>query len=167
MNNPTSLTFKVLSLEDIQRLAVSEAEFLSSVGCSAAPESLLPPEVVPTYLASLDGRNDWIGILAIEPSGNQICGSGAFKSVPIEGIVEIGYGVSPAHRSQGVGTAICAALVGYAREHGAQTVRAQTLAESAASQKILARNNFKFVGDVVDPDDGPVQRYELSLDAPD
>jgi ribosomal-protein-alanine N-acetyltransferase len=43
-----------------------------------------------------------------------------------------------------------------------QLVRAHTLPEVNASTRVLLKCGFRHVGTVVDPDDGPVWRWELS-----
>ena len=39
-------------------------------------------------------------------------------------------------------------------------VRAHTLPEPTASTRVLAKCGFHFVGDIVDPDYGPIWRWE-------
>jgi RimJ/RimL family protein N-acetyltransferase len=40
-------------------------------------------------------------------------------------------------------------------------VRAHTLPDGLASQRVLAKSGFRFVGEVVEPEDGLVHRYEV------
>lgn len=76
-------------------------------------------------------------------------------------MVEIAYGVDAAHRGKGYATQAADALVAYAFGSGqVQTVRAHTRPESNASTRVLGKCGFKFVDEVVDPEDGLVWRWE-------
>jgi RimJ/RimL family protein N-acetyltransferase len=90
-------------------------------------------------------------------------GSCAFKGPPdSSGVVEIAYGVKPDHQGKGYATEAAEELVKYAFASGeVNTVRAHTLREHNASTRVLAKCGFQNVGDVVDPDDGLVWRWEL------
>ena len=104
------------------------------------------------YLAYRDGRS---------------VGTCAFKSAPdAQGMVEIAYMTWPACEGQGAGTAMAAALVEIAQRAGAQTARAHTLREENASTAILRGNGFAWLGDVEDPEDGTVWRWERPLRGP-
>jgi RimJ/RimL family protein N-acetyltransferase len=77
--------------------------------------------------------------------------------------VEIAYGIDPEHQGCGYATEAAAALVGIALADKRVTlVRAHTLPDGAASQRVLAKNGFALVGEVVDPEDGLVWRWELA-----
>ena len=86
----------------------------------------------------------------------------AFKAAPnAQGAVEIAYFTFPAFEGRGHATAMAGALVRVARQGGASLVVAHTLPEENASNRALRRNGFAFAGDVIDPEDGPVWRWEL------
>ena len=78
-----------------------------------------------------------------------------------DGVVEIAYGVKPEHQGNGYATEAAAGLVKYAFASGVHTVRAHTLREPNASTRVLGKCGFQNVGEVVDPDDGLVWRWEL------
>ena len=86
----------------------------------------------------------------------------SFKGPPDgEGMVEIAYGVVPAYEGRGFATEAAAALTEYAFDSGdVRLVRAHTLPERNASTRVLEKNGFALVGEVVDPEDGPVWRWE-------
>ena len=90
-------------------------------------------------------------------------GSCAFKGPPdSDGVVEIAYGVKPEHQGNGYATEAAAELAKYAFASGAvQTVRAHTLREHNASTRVLTKCGFQNVGEVDEPDDGLVWRWEL------
>jgi ribosomal-protein-alanine N-acetyltransferase len=98
-----------------------------------------------SYVVHLDGRP--IGIAA-------------FKSAPTpDGEVEIAYMTFPAYESRGHATATIAALVRIAEAAGAAPI-AHTLPEENASNKALRRNGFTYAGEVNDPEDGLIWRWE-------
>ncbi|MCB2068012.1 MAG: GNAT family N-acetyltransferase [Erythrobacter sp.] len=91
-------------------------------------------------------------------------GFGGFASLPdAQGVAEIGYLTFPAYEGCGVATAVAAELVRIAREGGLTAVIAHTLPMENASVAVLRRNGFHRDGEAVDPDEGPVWRWRLSL----
>ena len=71
----------------------------------------------------------------------------------------------PKHaRAYPYATEAAKAMVKYAFASGeVRMVRAHTLPDSAASQRVLAKSGFRHVGEVVDPDDGLVWRFEKTM----
>lgn len=91
-----------------------------------------------------------------------VVGLGAFKGPPVEGIVEIAYAIQPEHQGKGHATAAARALAAYAFESGeVRVVRAHTLPDGAASQRVLLKSGFEKTDEVVDPEDGLVWRFEV------
>jgi [ribosomal protein S5]-alanine N-acetyltransferase len=90
-------------------------------------------------------------------------GFGGFKSEPSSGVVELGYLTFPAFEGAGVATDMTSAMLAIARENGVSLVIAHTLADENASTKILRKCGFNRVGDVNDPDEGLVWRWECRL----
>jgi RimJ/RimL family protein N-acetyltransferase len=102
------------------------------------------------------------GFTIVDRSTGAAIGSCAFKGPPdADGMVEIAYGVDPDRRGRGYAKEAARALVDFAREAGARVVRAHTLPENAASIRVLVACGFTRIGEVVDPDDGLVVRWEL------
>ena len=155
------LTKRWITVEDFRMMSRSHQEFLTTTGLTAAEGALLPEEFLADLVEKYAKQPEWLGFLAL--SDGQIVGSGVFKDPPTEGWTEIGYGVAPAVEGQGVATQITAWLCEYAASHGATTVRANTLPVAPASQKVLKKNGFTFVGIFEDPEDGTVHRYEKQL----
>ena len=111
-------------------------------------------------LLARDPRPDpWGSYLARE--GETYVGTCAFKSAPdANGTVEIAYGTFPVYEGRGYATAMAGMLTRIAFEAGAPLVIAHTLPEENASNRGLRRNGFTSAGEVVDPEDGPVWRWE-------
>ena len=90
-------------------------------------------------------------------------GLGSFKGPPVAGAVEIEYAVIPDQPGKGYATAAARALVEYAfRDAAVNRVLAHTLPDGVASQRVLQKSGFRHVGEVVDPEDGLVWRFEIT-----
>ena len=128
-------------------------------------------EISAAWLALLDGSSSmdpWIhGFVLVHRVSDSVVGKCGFKGPPgADGVVEIAYGVAPEHQGKGYATEAAAALVSYAFSHEqVRVVRAHTLPESNASTRILTKCGFRRVGEVIDPEDGLVWRWERTNEA--
>ncbi len=104
----------------------------------------------------------WGGYLALDPDSRVVLGTCAFKGPPnAAGEVEIAYFTFPGGEGQGIATAMARALCVIAsREPRVVRLLAHTLPERNASGSVLTRLGFRHAADVVDPEDGPVWRWE-------
>jgi ribosomal-protein-alanine N-acetyltransferase len=127
-------------------------------GWSGFPEAL--PLIVEASQRS--GPNDWGPHLFFDVDGTLV-GNGGWKGGPVDGAVELGYAIAPARQGRGIATAVVDELVRRARIAGVRTVLAHTLAQESASTTVLKRCSFTRVGEVRDPVDGVVWRWELGL----
>jgi ribosomal-protein-alanine N-acetyltransferase len=109
----------------------------------------------------------WGGYLAIDPVTRIVVGTCAFKGPPDgRGEVELAYFTFPTYEGRGYATAMAAALRDRAAASPAvHRVRAHTLPERNASVQVLEKLGFQWGGDVQDPDDGPVWRWEWQVPA--
>jgi RimJ/RimL family protein N-acetyltransferase len=124
-------------------------------------------QVSPEWLArarAATSPDPWIhGFEIVHPASGATVGSCGFKGPPsAEGVVEIAYGVNPAYQRRGFATEAARALVEYALRSGVSLVRAHTLPHENASTRVLTKCGFDCVGEVMDPEDGRVWRWELS-----
>jgi len=111
-------------------------------------------------LLTRDPRPDPWGSYLASASGQTI-GICAFKAAPdSDGVVEIAYMTFPAFEGRGHAGAMAAALVEVAAAAGAPLVIAHTLPQENASNRALRRNGFVHAGEVIDPEDGLVWRWE-------
>ena len=126
-------------------------------------------DVSPRWLAALrtasgegGGPDPWRhGFFVVHQEDGCVIGSAGYKGAPDStGIVEIAYGIVPTYEGHGYATEAAAALVTFAFAHGASLVRAHTLPVANASTRVLLKCGFHHVGSVVDPEDGPVWRWE-------
>ena len=128
----------------------------------------LPPEhraqVSEAWIAHLRSQPlaPWThGFAAMERTSGRAVGSAAFKGAPdADGAVEIAYLVEPDRRGQGFAKEAASALVGFAFGSGIRVVRAHTLPERRPSTGVLAACGFAELGEVTDPEDGAVWRWE-------
>ena len=122
-------------------------------------------EVSPEWLARMrsSAPSPWThGFTVIESASKTAVGSGGFKGPPdSEGMVEIAYGIDETHRGRGYAKEVAAALVDYAKSARARVIRAHTRPENNASAHVLAHCGFERIGEVVDPEDGLVWRWDL------
>ena len=106
----------------------------------------------------------WVhGFRLVHRSIGNVVGFCSFKGPPTDGIVEIAYGIAPDEQGKGYATEAARALVEFARTYSqVRVIRAHTLPDGAASKRVLVKCGFQYVGDVTDPDDGIVCRYEIA-----
>ena len=98
------------------------------------------------YYAQLDGR---------------LVGCAGYKGKPVNGRIEIAYGVFPQYMNKGVGTQIAATLVELSlKTDPSIIITAKTLPEENYSARILRKNNFNLLGAVIDEEDGEVWDWE-------
>jgi [ribosomal protein S5]-alanine N-acetyltransferase len=128
--------------------AVADSEFLS--GLCSATLALFPNREPPL---------PWSGYL-VEENGAYI-GTCAFKSVPVQGKVEIAYFTFPGHEGRGVATWMAQQLIELAQRPEVTQISAQTLQERNASVRILEKLGFRITGTAIDPDAGEVWEWHL------
>jgi RimJ/RimL family protein N-acetyltransferase len=119
------------------------------------------------HLRSAPGPDPWtLGFAVVHRDEARVIGSAAFKGPPSEeGVVEIAYGIAPGYQGRGYATEAARALIAFARERvDVTTIRAHTLPENNASGRVLAKAGFHQIGEVEDPDDGLVWRWERGVD---
>jgi RimJ/RimL family protein N-acetyltransferase len=122
-------------------------------------------EVSEGWLAQVMAASEpdpWLhGFAMVRRDSGAVVGYCAFKGPPRDGAAEIAYGVDPDQEGKGYATEAVAALAEFAFGFAeVAVVRAHTLPDSVASQRVLAKNGFVRVGDAMDPDDGLVWRFE-------
>ena len=118
----------------------------------------------PGWLALLEessAQDPWVHGFHVINEERLAVGLGGFKGPPSDGVVEIAYAIVPEQQRKGHATDAARALVSYEFGHvEVQTVRAHTLPDGVASQRVLQKSGFRQVGELIDPDDGLVWRFE-------
>jgi RimJ/RimL family protein N-acetyltransferase len=145
------------------------AQFEEQSGLRAAAglrDFFVSADVSPAWVEGLraaKSADPWLqGFAVVHRASRSVIGSAGFKGPPDgEGTVELAYGIVPDYQGQGYATEAAAALVRFAFADGrVRLVRAHTLPANNASTRVLAKCHFKHVGEVVDPEDGLVWRWE-------
>ena len=135
----------------------------------AAIEALSPADrahVSADWLArvrALTGPDPWtLGFAVVHRASAAVIGSCGYKGPPDPGgVVEISYGTDPDHRGKGYAAEAAQALTTYAfGDPRVRVVRAHTSPEANASTRVLTKCGFRLIGEVIDPEDGLVWRWE-------
>lgn len=143
---------------------------------------LQTPEQVLAYIETMPAADraevspDWIARVRQTPAGDPFAlafsiverssgsaiGSCAFKGPPdADREVELAYGIDESHRCRGFATEAAKALAEFALARGrVRLVKAHTRPDNGASSRVLIKCGFLRVGEVMDPEDGLVVRWE-------
>lgn len=165
MTAPTAV--RLLTLEDAVALADDPPTFTRTTGLDVAEGYLAFPAALPRIVDTLrTGPSDrWGAYLIVDPVASTVVGLGGFKGPPVDGTVEVGYSVAPAHRGRGHARATVTAWIALAAEAGVRTVLAHTLPVTDASTAVLERCGFTRVGSVHDDEVGSLSRWQLDVGA--
>jgi RimJ/RimL family protein N-acetyltransferase len=108
------------------------------------------------------------GFSVVHLESGETVGQCGFKGPPdADGMVEIAYGVASHQEGKGYATEAARALLAYAFSFDQiSLVRAHTLPQPNASMRVLAKCGFHCVGEVTDPEDGLVRRFETRRHTP-
>ncbi|MBS1705472.1 MAG: GNAT family N-acetyltransferase [Armatimonadetes bacterium] len=153
-----TFTFLQISPEVLRLHCESREAAIEYAGLTGRPDALLPEDFLRPWAQQMLPFPDWLGFWVI--LGSEVVGSGGYKDAPRDRWVEIGYGIHESCWGQGAATALCQRMVEHAFAHGVTTVRAHTLPDGHASQAVLRKNGFELIGEVVEPEDGLVLRWE-------
>lgn len=83
--------------------------------------------------------------LIVLKDNSHVIGSIDFKYVPRGGVTEVGYGMNPSYQGHGYMTEALGAFLGFGKELGVRTVRADTKPDNIKSQNVLKRCGFRFL----------------------
>ena len=157
------------SPEHLLALIEGDERFEERFGLSAAEglrAFIVSDEVSPAWLARLrasSAADPWVhGFAVVHRESRSVIGNVSFKGPPDEeGMVEIAYGIVSAFQGRGYATEAAEAGVAFAFADGrVRLVRAHTLPTTNASTRVLEKCGFEHTGEVVDPEDGLVWRWE-------
>jgi len=149
-------------------IPLTPQEVHAIVGAMSAKEKA---QLSGDWLARLDASAEadpWThGFSLVHLETGIAIGNCGFKGPPAaDGSVEIAYGVEPGHRGKGYATEAAGALVSYAfGDSRVRVVRAHTLPGPNASTRVLTKCGFRCLGEVMDPEDGLVWRWERQQEA--
>jgi ribosomal-protein-alanine N-acetyltransferase len=150
--------------ENLKLLLQTSEQLLASIDAMAPAERA---EVSPNWLArvkSSTSADPWThGFAVAQRASGIVVGMCAYKGPPSpDGAVEIAYGINPEYHGRGYATEVARGLVAFAFASGlVRLVCAHTRPEENASTHVLTKCGFEWIGEVTDPEDGLVWRWEL------
>jgi len=147
------MTFSLLQLSQTALEALAASRVPDGFENRAAPDSMPPPFVASRSLefAAAGHPAPWsTTFLIVNDEDTQIVGGCGFKTVPNNGRVEVGYGVSPTVQGRGAATAALKLLLQRAFEGGADEVLAEVAPTNHASTRVVQKAGFVQVGARVD-----------------
>jgi ribosomal-protein-alanine N-acetyltransferase len=144
-----------------------EAGLLRALGCTAAegwagPDALEAIARSGAWLDEHPEAADWWMHFFFDAADGRLIGLGGYKGAPAAGALEIGYEFAPSMRGAGRATEAARGMVAHAFAWPeVDHVIAHTLPNANASTNVLRKVGFRFDGEIIDPDDGPVWRWRL------
>ena len=137
-----------VTLDIIDTLLVSDDLFYSKYGYKNDGGEYLNPS--PDYLYKIRDRltehpEEYpvaVDYLIIIKDIKTVIGTIYFKSLPVDGVSEIGYGMSPQYEGNGYMSEALETMLKYGKENNIKTVIADTMIDNVKSQKVLLRNGF-------------------------
>jgi ribosomal-protein-alanine N-acetyltransferase len=168
ITNTSRLELRPFTPQSLLALVESEAAFERVFGVPPAPglrgffaSGEIPPQWF-ELLRQAPGADPWtFGFAVVDRASHVVVGSAGFKGVPNAGVAEVAYGIVPSFENQGYATETLGELINFAAKDGrVKTLRAHTLPARNASTRVLQKNGFLHQGEVIDPDDGAVWRWE-------
>ena len=148
------IKFEQIDSRNIERLARSEPV---DFGAMVIPDEALPPPHVATrvlkYLSAGMPAFWCVPFLMLTETRDRILGGCGFKTAPVNGRVEIGYGVAASERGQGIASAGVTNLMQLARSSGeVRELVANILPENLASAKVVSRLGFELQSQIIEED---------------
>lgn len=135
-------------------------------GVDLAPHWMHFPEAMiwmRDFLRESETDLGWWNYLIVHRRDTRLIGTCGYKGTPsLAGEVEIGYEIDEMYQNQGLATEAAQALVDHA--FGFEMVNwitANTLPEKNASNHLLQKIGFQFVGEHIDIEDGKVWEWRL------
>lgn len=115
------------------------------------------------FLQEHEADINWWNYLIVHRKDVRLIGTCGYKGTPsLAGEVEIGYEIADHYQGQGLATEAAQALVAHAFADAAVNwITAHTLAEKNASNHLLQKIGFQFIGEHMDIEDGLVWEWRL------
>lgn len=155
--DPETLKHAVLGNESLaKKLNVNVIDNWTEFGVGALQYSL-------DKLQENEDEKGWWTYFPIHKQNNRLIGSGGYQGKPtIEGVVEIGYEITPDYRSRGLATEMTMGLVENAfRNDKVKSIIAHTLGQENPSTKVLTKCGFEKIAELNDPEEGVIWKWEL------
>lgn len=155
----------------LEQSVEQDAEYLDALGRGDWPRAAAvvhrwTGRTLTAVPASVDELH-WGGYFVVDGDSREVVGSCAFKTPPTEGgVVEIAYFTYPGFEGRGYATAMARKLIELAsRSPVVRRVVAHTLPQVGPSTRVLEKVGMTFAGELMDPEDGRVWRWEVGVGA--
>ena len=149
------MTFSLLQLSRTELDAIADARLPEGLA-DRLEQDALPPAFVAARaieLAKAGHPTPWsTTFLIVNNDDLRVIGGCGFKTAPMNGRVEIGYGVAPSAQGRGAASAAVQLLVRMAFDAGAAEVLAEVAPTNHASTRVVQKVGFEQVGERVDHD---------------
>jgi len=125
-------------------------------GYQLADSAIAPPEVI-EMLANVAAtvREHFTPASWLIVEDDEIVGLCSITRPPVEGVIDIGYGVAPSRQGRGAATRAIRDIVAWAStQPEVAGITAETSISNPASQRVLAANGFSRIGERLDEEDG-------------
>lgn len=160
------LLLEPCSIQHLEKLLAGASAFKSAFGIEVVDGYIEFPGAIQYSVEKLRSglvEKEWWTYMILHKT-DKLIGIGGYKGAPdYQGVVEIGYGIAPAYRGKGYATEAASILINNAiNVAGVNTVLAHTLPEISASTRVLQKCGMEMVGEIIDPDDGKVWRWQFS-----
>ncbi|MBL1176794.1 GNAT family N-acetyltransferase [Pantanalinema sp. GBBB05] len=158
MSNPMELETVHLRLV----LQSTEAVLAQIEAMSPADQAEVSPDWI-AQLRAAPSPDPWThGFAIVLKTSSAVIGICGYKGPPSsDGVVEIAYSVNADQQGRGYATEAAEALTQHAlKSPQVRLVCAHTRPEENASTRVLTKCSFRWVGEVNDPEDGLVWRWE-------
>lgn len=152
-------------LDWLEALDEGDVVFTERFGIAVEADWAGFPEALPAAVegARRQPEDPWGTHLFFDDDG-ALVGLGGFYGPPVDGMVEIGYAVSPSRQGRGIATAAVETFLARAAEAGVPMVIAHTRAEMNPSTSVLGKTGFVRTSAQDDPELGEVWRWECATE---
>jgi RimJ/RimL family protein N-acetyltransferase/ADP-ribose pyrophosphatase YjhB (NUDIX family) len=151
---------------DLSQLRALEADPSQLDGVPVIDGALPPHFILTAAIEALaHGKPPlWFSIFAFRQAQPLlIVGTGGFRGAPVNGRVEVGYGVAEPVRGRGIATSAVRQLTALAfAEPDVSAVFAETAVDNVPSRRVVEKNGFLHIGQRETTEDGVVDRWLLS-----
>jgi RimJ/RimL family protein N-acetyltransferase len=162
------MPFSLRQLSKSELEALAESRIPEGLKDRAEPESMPPAFVASRALKQLAAGQPYpwsTSFLIVNDKSNKIVGGCGFKNTPVNGRVEVGYGVAPAARGRGGATQALKLLIEMALEAGEREVMAEIVPTNLASARVVEKLGFARVGSRVDEEGERVVQWVKRCEA--
>jgi ribosomal-protein-alanine N-acetyltransferase len=158
-----NITVVLLDLAQLQALMIDPTQLDGTPVVAGA----LPPDFILTAAIEALAQGQppvWYSVFAfVQARPAQVVGTGGFKGAPVDGRVDVGYGVAEAMRGRGIATSAVRELLKLAfADPDVTEVLAETAVDNRPSRRVVEKAGFRHIGRRDTAEDGLVDRWLVS-----